>query len=242
MPQSFAKVALTPKWLGALVLALLAAALFAALGQWQLSRAITNVGHKPTTAATVPLQKLTKPGEIFKDSYIGRKVSIEPQYVQLLGRVANRTQDGKTGYWQVGLAQLADGTKVVIAYDFQTSKNVFPSGSDVPDGRLTGFYLPSEEPQPSSGQSLGAIYQSLSVEQLINSTIKPAGPVYSGFVAIQDLPIKANTIKITTTPQSTEVNALNAFYAIEWTLFAGFAVFLWWRLVQDERLGVRAER
>jgi hypothetical protein len=41
---------------------------------------------------------------------------------------------------------------------------------------------------------------------------------------------------------STEIKSLNAFYAIEWTLFAGFAVFLWWRMVQDERLGLRAER
>jgi hypothetical protein len=28
-------------------------------------------------------------------------------------------------------------------------------------------------------------------------------------------------------------NLLNIFYAIEWVLFAGFAVFLWYRLVKD---------
>jgi hypothetical protein len=26
---------------------------------------------------------------------------------------------------------------------------------------------------------------------------------------------------------------LNIFYAIEWVVFAGFAVFLWYRLVRD---------
>jgi hypothetical protein len=30
-----------------------------------------------------------------------------------------------------------------------------------------------------------------------------------------------------------EINWLNVFYALEWTFFAGFAVFLWWRLVRD---------
>jgi hypothetical protein len=30
-----------------------------------------------------------------------------------------------------------------------------------------------------------------------------------------------------------EVNWLSAFYAIEWTIFAGFAVFMWWRLLAD---------
>jgi hypothetical protein len=30
-----------------------------------------------------------------------------------------------------------------------------------------------------------------------------------------------------------QVNWLSAFYAIEWTVFAGFAVFMWWRLLAD---------
>ena len=29
------------------------------------------------------------------------------------------------------------------------------------------------------------------------------------------------------------VNWLNIFYALEWVVFAGFAVFLWYRLVRD---------
>jgi hypothetical protein len=35
------------------------------------------------------------------------------------------------------------------------------------------------------------------------------------------------------------------FYAAEWVIFAGFAVFLWWRLVRDEwekEHGVRQAR
>ena len=38
-----------------------------------------------------------------------------------------------------------------------------------------------------------------------------------------------------------ELNWLNIFYAIEWVVFAGFAFFLWYRLVQG-RLGARARR
>ena len=30
-----------------------------------------------------------------------------------------------------------------------------------------------------------------------------------------------------------ELNWLNVFYAVEWVVFAGFAVFLWYRLVRD---------
>ena len=48
-------------------------------------------------------------------------------------------------------------------------------------------------------------------------------------------------------PPNREVslNLLNVFYAAEWVIFAGFAVFLWWRLVRDEwekEHGVRQAR
>ena len=44
------------------------------------------------------------------------------------------------------------------------------------------------------------------------------------------------------TPDSTAVpplpvgaiNWLNLFYAVEWVVFAGFAIFFWYRLVRDD--------
>ena len=61
--------------------------------------------------------------------------------------------------------------------------------------------------------------------------------IYSGAVALEGTGDSAIVIK----PQDefVELNFLNIFYAIEWVLFAGFAIFMWWRLVQDERLGLR---
>ncbi len=233
MPQSFSKVALTPKWIGALFLALAVAAIFAALGQWQLGRALTTVGTK-TTQTTTPLETLTKPGHGFKTDYTARKVTIDIAESEFLGRVANRQQDNKTGTWHVALATLTNGNKLVIAYDFSTEKSFFIFA---PDGKLSGYYLPSEEPQAKQNK----LFQTLSVEQLINQTDAPTGPVYPGFVAISDKTV-ANPIAIQQEQPKTEINALNAFYAVEWALFAGFAVFLWWRMVQDERLGLRAER
>jgi hypothetical protein len=37
------------------------------------------------------------------------------------------------------------------------------------------------------------------------------------------------------------INWLSAFYFLEWVLFAGFAIFLWWRLVRDEQIRLAAE-
>jgi hypothetical protein len=70
--------------------------------------------------------------------------------------------------------------------------------------------------------------------------------VYPGFVISEStlvgpLAEGGEPIKIGIRKSQTEVNLLNAFYAIEWVLFAGFAVFLWGRLVQDERKRLETE-
>lgn len=234
MPQSFAKVALTPKWIGALLLALAVAAIFAALGQWQLDRALTTVGNKHAALPAAPLNQLTEPGLGFPTKLNGRQVTAKVISAQSLGLVANRHQNGETGYWQLSLASLDNGNKLIIAQGFSTNPT---ETNDLPTGSITGSYLPSEEPQTQQDK----LFQTLSVQQLINQTDKTITNVYPGFVARTDAG-QPKAIAIQTESERTEINALNAFYAAEWALFAGFAVFLWWRLVQDERLGLRGER
>jgi hypothetical protein len=35
-------------------------------------------------------------------------------------------------------------------------------------------------------------------------------------------------------PPAQQINWLNLFYSLEWVVFAGFAIFIWWRLVKDD--------
>jgi len=234
MTQSFAKVALTPKWIGALALALALAAIFALLGQWQLSRALTTTAKPVTTTAAIALDELAAPNSGFKTTFTNRIVTAEISQAIAVGRVAGRKQQGTEGYWSIAVVTLKDGSYLVIAYDFGPEtrlKNQPPQ-----TGLITGRYLPSEEPEPVTN----GVFESLSTEQAINSADLAPGPTYRGIVALTAGP--GTPIVIEQAQSRTEINILNAFYAIEWVLFAGFAVFLWWRLVQDERLGLRAER
>jgi cytochrome oxidase assembly protein ShyY1 len=234
MTQSFAKVALTPKWLGALALALALAAIFAILGQWQLSRALTTTAKPFTTTAAIAIDELSAPGAGFKTTFTNRIVTAEVTQAVSVGRVASRKQQGTEGYWSVAVATLKDGSYLVIAYDFGPDKNV--TNQPPQSGKITGRYLPSEVPEPATD----GVFKSLSTEQAINSADLAPGPTYRGIVALTAGP--GTPIVIEQEQPRTEINILNAFYAIEWVLFAGFAVFLWWRLVQDERLGLRGER
>ncbi|MEN9660304.1 MAG: hypothetical protein RLZZ443_233, partial [Actinomycetota bacterium] len=110
--QSFWQVARRPKWIGALALALIMAAVFAALGQWQLERSFRTVGHTMTEIEkAVPIDSLATPGKDFTEAADGRLVEFEatPNYANT-AVVANRIQNGKTGYWVVTEYDLANGS------------------------------------------------------------------------------------------------------------------------------------
>jgi hypothetical protein len=101
-----------------------------------------------------------------------------------------------------------------------------------------GIYEPSEDPKPAEGN----VFHSLSVAQVINQPGIPDNvDAYAGFVILQQPVYEGEKIVLGNNPGSTVFNWLTAFYAIEWTLFAGFAVFLWGRLVKDELIRFRSQ-
>ena len=94
-----------------------------------------------------------------------------------------------------------------------------------------GRYVPTESPQSSDFEN--GERRALSVAELINIWDNP-GPVYGGYLVANEAPDGLSVIS--TTPPSTErvLNWLNIFYAAEWVIFAGFALYLWYRLVRDQ--------
>jgi hypothetical protein len=61
-----------------------------------------------------------------------------------------------------------------------------------------------------------------------------AAGAYAGYVTLGS-GVPAGLTKIYSPPpvSTVQVDLLNVFYAIEWIVFAGFAIFLWYRLVRD---------
>jgi len=262
------KLALTFKWLGALLLCLLLAGIFAALAQWQVTRSVIpnsdNAGW--TSVQAKPLDDIAKVGQPYSFNEISKlgkekvltevraKVIVQPSYIL----IANRIQlDGRRGYWLVLPAMTSKG-KLFIAVGFikdeATARKVLadlrkPNTSGASEyGALysgttvQGRYIPSEEPF----QQLDAdTFSSLSVPQLINLTdeLKPlqsnayAGALVLTHNAVVGAPFPdLEPITIGLAKSETQVNWLSAFYAIEWTVFAGFALFIWWRLLSDAYL------
>jgi cytochrome oxidase assembly protein ShyY1 len=248
------KLALSFKWITGLLLSLLLGVAFSLLAQWQLSRAVVpNSGQVSSFAlATVNLQDVAKPAapftfNEFKTSgtmgfltQVETKVIISPAKAIL---IANRfQQNGEPGYWVVVPGNVAEGN-VFVALGFVSGKQKALSElaklSELPAVAIdvTGRYLPSEEPVPVNPDG---VYSSLSIPQLLNSLSWKAEQVstYAGFIADTSKNIFVNKqelspLVIGLPKTDNQVNWLSSFYAIEWTFFAGFAVFMWWRLLAD---------
>jgi len=238
-PATMWQIARRPRWIGALILSLAIAASFAALGQWQLSRSLEG-GEitEQQSEALVPLDSLATAQEPLSYLTTGRAVSVTAQlvagdYVILSGR--NNDAQGM-GYWVVAHGVEPSGASVAIALGWAATSDAAASAIDrleasPPASSFTGRLLPTESPQQSDFEE--GERTALAVSELVNLWAEVPAGTYGGYVVSFEAP--ADLEAIDSPPPSTEVsiNLLNVFYAVEWVVFAGFAVFLWYRLVRD---------
>ncbi len=247
----FWSVARRWSWIGALAGFIAIAALFAFLGRWQLERAITP---KDDTQTEIPvaLDSLVQPQQPGSGAAYWRMVtadvSIVPGDAMVLSGRTNT--DSTVGYWVVVHA-LETGTQASLAVavgwtadesqaDAAAATLNAPGSTDggQPLGSVTGRYLPTESPEESDFEH--GEHSALATTELVNIWHAPATPVYGGYLTLKTPPAAvAGELEAIDSPPpipQDQVNLLNLFYAAEWVIFAGSAVFIWWRLVRDAEL------
>jgi cytochrome oxidase assembly protein ShyY1 len=235
------------------VFAIVLSGVFVLLSQWQFGQSTRS--DAPVAAATEEVKPLTgvlKPGDFFPGSVADQKVSATGRYdPQKQVLVPGRLHAGKTGYWVVGAFAVADAP--VLAGAAASPQTWIPvargwvadpaEAVEPPSGtiELTGRLIPSEAPLANTDAGPGRA-SAVSVAELINIWEISS---YPGFVAA-DTEMSGTTdvsaaargdlqpLNIGPQPAAQKVNWLNVFYAAEWVVFAGFALFIWWRLVKDD--------
>jgi len=245
------KTALKPRWIAGLVFALLLSGVFVLLSQWQFGRSTqSEVPVSPQIEQTKALTTVLHPGTFFPGSVADQMVSATGSYdpaKQVL--VEGRLKDGKKGYWVVS-AFAVDGAPALQGAG-ASSKTWIPvarawvaepgQAGPPPSGtiELTGRLLPSEAPLPNVDAGAGRA-TAVSVAELINLWDVSS---YPGFVAASAessggkavaLPADMKALNIPAQPPAQQINWLNLFYSVEWVVFAGFALYIWWRLVADD--------
>jgi hypothetical protein len=219
---SFWRVAVRPKYLAGLLLALLAAAAFAWLGQWQLDRTFTK-------------NQVTQSAEQTETISVG----LDTRNVFIID---SRKQNGRDVYWVIANATTATGKAVTLALGQTDSllkadairfdiKNSVQVAAFMP---IDGFWLPSEPSQKIDAETPYLLH-SISLPQLINLySPDKAIATYDDFFVTNYYAKGFGLGEIDAVLHPAEsINWLSAFYAFEWVLFSGFAVFLWGRTVKD---------
>jgi surfeit locus 1 family protein len=231
-------VARRPRWILALVLSLGIAAGFAALGQWQLGRAVqtATVVTYPTETVT-PLSRVATPQKEVTDRAAGQMVSLTgtrvagDTYV-----VSDRVNFGVTGYWVIGHVIAQNGASVAVALGWAPTKakadaaaSILNSGA--PAATLVGRYQPTEPPDQEDFEH--GVRSVVSIPALINEWKTVPTVAYGGYIVLRDAPAGLAKIQSPKPQNAVSLDWLNVFYAIEWVVFAGFAIYLWYRLVKD---------
>lgn len=239
----FWRIARRPLWIGALVLALAIAAAFAALGRWQLERSVQNAPDEaPTTEIAVPIGEIAQPQEGVRGDSVGQLVEVSGEWVPgdavaLTGRGGGPSTAAE-GAWLVGHLVTDDGTGLAVALGWAADVDTALAAAPTGRAELVGRYLAGES--PASVDFAEEPDRALSVADLVNRWAEP-GPVYGGYIVSRSDTAGVTLIDSPPPEAAEQLNLLNLFYAIEWAIFAGFAVYLWYRLVRDAQEKERDE-
>jgi cytochrome oxidase assembly protein ShyY1 len=225
----------TPRALGlhALLLAALVACAF--LGQWQYGRFSSQqrgpVLQRPDPPVAV--ETLLRPATTLPESAPGRAVTAKGHFVprsQLLlpGR---ETADGRRGYWLLAPLQVDGGATLAVVRGWVPSPDAAAVSPPSGEITVTGRVQPAEPVDAATDTSLpkGQAGAASAVELLDTAP----GPFYPGLLVAQ-------SVSPSSAPQPASVQLWahagggtaglrNLAYALQWWLFAGFAIFLWWR-------------
>lgn len=241
-------VARRPRWIAALVLALGVAVGFALLGQWQLARSIDSATVvERATETVVELASVAEPGGPVASSAAGQLVSVDGAFIASDYTVVGERRNGDAvGYWVVGHVETDDGPSLAVALGWAATEAAAASalaevnGAEIngaatngaaSQAEVRGRYLPTEAPQGSDFEN--GKQNNLSVAALINLWKDAPSAVYAGFIVSSNPPAGLDAIDSPAPSSEVTLNWLNLFYAAEWVVFAGFAIFLWYRLVRD---------
>ena len=221
---TFWRVAVRPKYIAGFVISLIAAAVFSLLGQWQLDRSFTQEQTAEEIQAVVTVE-----------------VTLDTKNVFI---VDGRLQNGREVYWLLVNSFDKDAKSLTLAIGQSDSllkaeaarfelKNSMVAQAFLP---VQGYWLPTEAPLEIDGEK-PYLLNSVSLAQLIN-LYSPDEPIvsYKDFMGANGvasgLDAKLDEIDAVLEPAAA-INWLTLFYAAEWVLFAGFAIFLWGRTVKD---------
>jgi cytochrome oxidase assembly protein ShyY1 len=240
-------VLLAPRLLPLHLLGVAATVAAVLLGLWQLNvwQAHREAEARDLTSlAPVPLSKVLGPDQPFPNSVVGRRVDISGEWLpRSTFYVMDRDLDGRRGFWVVTpVAVCADAaacrtsSALLVVRGWTADPAHVPAA---PEGRVsvTGWLQPPEgsgvpDPDPTDNR--------LPELRIADAVQRVDQDLYGAFLIAEDARPAAGTAGLRplgpeSAPQvGTTTGLRNFLYAVQWWVFAGFALVVWWRWARDE--------
>ncbi|WAU78857.1 SURF1 family protein [Streptomyces sp. Qhu-G9] len=234
---------LTPRWWGINVFVLLAIPFCIFMGSWQLGRFEDRVqdhrdaGEQATAAKTQAARPLAELLPVDKETS-GKQATATGRYgKQLL--VPDRELDDKPGFYVLTMLRTDDGRALPVVRgwlpgDADTAKApAVPAGEVTVTGALQASETPGSNGVPAAGGLPAGQTGAISSASLVN--LVPY-EVYDAWITLAEADAGMKAVPATA-PSDTGLD-LKAFqnlgYTGEWFVFAGFVVFMWFRLMRRE--------
>lgn len=264
------RTALKPTWIAGLILALVVSGVFVLLGKWQMDNAASAPPPLTQTETPVPLTEHFVPGKAMYGTEADQVVTLGGQFLPDTDVFIHpRLHGDEEGYWVVTAFRVQGAPQdevipVVRGWTESTGQT-----DPAPEGeiQMTGRLLPAEGPGPEGIEQTpdGTVLANLASAELINLWDVRS---YAGYVAPFEMTASGaggaaegaaggaadgeevgatvagsslEPVIVGPQPQETTYNWMNIFYAIEWVVFAGFAIYLWWRFLRDDHLRAQDE-
>jgi cytochrome oxidase assembly protein ShyY1 len=218
---------LSPRMLALHLVAVVVIGAMVVLGLWQLgtygNRQDVDAAER-ATQPPVPIDDVLGPDDAFTAAADARRVSVSGEYVDPLLLVDG---DADPTPWLVSPLRTGSGSAVLVVRGRSVSPLPAPSG----EVTVTGTLLPSQ-PRETDADPGDGVEPSLSTSRLVAQV----GPdLYSGYVvAEQQQPAEdLDPVPPPSAEPSFTAGLRNLMYALQWWVFAGFGVYMWWRIARD---------
>ncbi|WP_200263742.1 SURF1 family protein [Streptomyces sp. HSG2] len=230
---------LTPRWWGINVFLALSIPFCVFMGSWQLGRFEDRVEvHRTAEAqADEARREPARPvGELLPvdRSTVGGQATASGRYAEQL-LVPDRELDGRTGFYVLTLLRTDEGPALPVVRGWlpgepDPARAPAPPGGEVD---VVGALHASESPGTLGGGAPAGRIASVSTAILVNQV---PYDVYDAWITLNEGDSGMSAAPVGT-PDNTGLD-LKAFqnlgYTAEWFAFAGFVVFMWFRLVRRE--------
>ncbi|MGP4086825.1 SURF1 family protein [Streptomyces sp. KR55] len=234
---------LTPRWWGINVFVLLAIPFCIFMGSWQLSRFEDRVedhrsaGEQAASDKTKAARPLAELLPVDKVTSGDRTTATGTYGEQLL--VPDRELDGRRGYYVLTLLRTDDGKALPVVRGWlpgaadPAKAPAPPSGEVTVTGALQASENPGENGISAQGGLPSGQTAAISAASLVN--LVPYD-VYDAWVTLDKGDSGMRAVPVSAPPDTgLDLKAFqNLGYTGEWFVFAGFVVFMWFRLLRRE--------